>query len=131
MSEHDEQKALFEWADRMIAQGSIPELANMFAIPNGAWMKNPAIAQKQKQEGLKKGVPDIFLAVPNNEKEYHGLFIEMKFGKNSLTPDQCAWHAALLSFGFQYAVCYSWIIAAQAIVLYLGKGSKNFPELFE
>ncbi|MHC1739687.1 MAG: VRR-NUC domain-containing protein [Anaerolineaceae bacterium] len=129
MSEHDEQKALFEWAERMIAQGRIPELVNMFAIPNGAWMRNKAIAMKQKEEGLKKGVPDIFLAVPNNECGYHGLFIEMKFGKNKETPEQIVWSAQLRSFGYFSITCQSWCHAARCIVLYLGRDAKLFPEL--
>lgn len=130
MSEHDEQKALFEWAETMIAQGRIPELICMFAIPNGAWMRNQAIAVKMKQEGLKKGVPDIFLAVPNNETGQHGLFIEMKFGNNKKTHEQREWLARLDSFGYGTYTCWSWIVAAMGIVLYLGKDKKLFPELF-
>ena len=33
MSEHDEQVALFEWA--ALREAEIPELALLFAIPNG------------------------------------------------------------------------------------------------
>ena len=83
MTEHDEQAALFQWAELMAAQ--IPELRLMFAIPNGGH-RHIGVARKLKAEGVKPGVPDIFLPVARNK--FHGLFIEMKFGRGRLTKEQ-------------------------------------------
>ena len=69
MSEHDEQVALFQWAGYQL--GACPELALMFAIPNGG-DRHPAVAGKLRDEGVKAGVPDIFLPVPRGK--YHGMF---------------------------------------------------------
>lgn len=50
----------------------------LFAIPNGGW-RTPTTGAILKAEGATAGVPDLLLAEAN--KEYHGLFIEMKNGK--------------------------------------------------
>lgn len=56
MSEHDEQVALFEWAQ--VYSVEIPELKSMFAIPNQGGGGKSAIARGRKmvKEGLKSGV---------------------------------------------------------------------------
>lgn len=128
MSEHDEQKALFDWAASMIAQGRIPELENMFAIPNGG-QRNKAVAVKLKQEGVKKGVLDIFLAMPIHENA--GLFIEMKFTDGRLSSEQKEWLVRFESAGFQVRTCWNWVAAAKEIILYLGKDKEDFSEFFE
>jgi len=58
---------------------------SFFAIPNGGFrtIRNRITLAK---EGVLAGVSDLFLAVPN--KEYSGLFIELKYGKNKLTGEQ-------------------------------------------
>lgn len=86
MSEHDEQVKLFQWAAHRL--GVYPELALMFAIPNagerrgsqGGWMV---------AEGLKRGVPDVCLPVARGG--YHGLFLELKHGRNKATVEQLYW----------------------------------------
>lgn len=129
MSEHDEQKALFELSERMIIQGRIPELAGMFAVPNGMWSKNKAIAMKQKAEGLKAGVPDIFLPVPKNE--YSGMFIEMKYGDGRVRKEQQTWIDQLQKSGYKVEICWTWISAVVGILCYLGYPKSEFPEFFE
>ena len=62
-----------------------PKLAPlMFAIPNGGW-RNATVAAKLKAEGVRAGVPDLMLACPAGQ--YHGLFIEMKNGKQGRVSD--------------------------------------------
>lgn len=116
MAEHDEQKALFTWARYMAQSGQIVELANLFAVPNGGH-RHKATAAKMRDEGAEAGVPDIFLAWPSGP--YHGLFIEMKFGRNKPTVEQQNWMERLELAGYKAVVCYSFEEAKQAILDYL------------
>jgi hypothetical protein len=114
MSEHDNQVALFEWA--RVSINTYPELSNMFAIPNGG-ARHIGVAIKLKKEGVKRGVPDIFLAVPNHK--HHGLFIELKHGSNKLTDEQKAWREKLELENYKHVTCKSWIEASEEIKKYL------------
>jgi len=102
MSEHEEQKALFDWANWEAKK--YPELNRLFAIPNGG-SRHLLVAKKLKAEGVKAGVPDIFFPLP--KKPYHGLWIEMKYGKNKLTKEQEKWLNFLNERGYKAIVCYS------------------------
>src|SRR5690554_620263 len=73
VSEDQEQAWLFQWARRN--EKEIPELARLFAIPNGGH-RSKRTAALLKLTGVKRGVPDIFLPLPRNG--YHGLWIELK-----------------------------------------------------
>ena len=115
MSEHSEQAALMEWAE--LQEGIYPELEMLYAIPNGG-QRHIRVAQKLKSEGVKAGVWDLSLDVPCNG--YHGLKIEMKFGKNDLTDDQKVWQKRYKEYGYKTLVCWSWLEAARGILEYLG-----------
>lgn len=118
--EHIEQVKLFRWA--FDNEDLHPELKCMFAIPNGG-VRGGNPRQRMinginlKREGVRNGVPDIFLAVPRGN--FHGLFIEMKHGVNKQTEDQKIWQARLLSQGYTYKLCYSFEIAKLAILEYI------------
>lgn len=114
--EHDEQAALFAWADT--AQGEHPELAMLFAIPNGG-ARHPAVAAQLKAEGVKAGVPDVFLACARGR--WHGLFVELKRAdrSNHATSAQRAWMEMLRRYGFSAVVVYGAQEAQQAIMAYL------------
>lgn len=72
-----------------------------------------------KAEGLKSGVPDIFLPVPRGE--WHGLFIEMKRTKGGTVSDcQKLWLHDLRKQGYLTEVCRGWEEAARRIKSYLG-----------
>lgn len=71
-TESEEQQTLFRWAAMQC--GKYPELALMFHVPNEG-KRSKVVGGRMKAEGLKSGVPDIFLPVPRGE--YHGLFIEI------------------------------------------------------
>ena len=114
MSEHTEQVALFEWAAWLELQR--PELGLLFAIPNGGH-RHKAVAARMKAEGVKAGVPDIFLPVPRGD--YAGLFVELKVGKNKPTPAQVEWHALLIEQGYKVVVCWGWQAASVEIEKYL------------
>ena len=113
MSEHTEQVALFSWAK--MSEGRHPQLKNMFSIPNGGKRKN---GWWEKSEGLKSGVPDIFLSVAKNGK--HGLYIELKYGKNKPSKNQLEWLSALSDEGYEAKVCYGFDEAKKAICDYMG-----------
>lgn len=121
MSEHDEQCALFEWAARM--EGRAPELALLFAIPNGGH-RHPAVAARMRAEGVRAGVLDTCLPVAR--RDYHGAWIELKFGKNKLTAEQEAWARRLGSEGYYVTVCWSWVEAARTLLWYLGYSTGDF-----
>ena len=120
-SEHEEQVALFDWATA--AEGEHPELAMLFAIPNGG-ARHPAVAAQLKAEGVRAGVPDVFLAVARgsvNGKTHHGLFIELKVKPNKATEAQCAWIDSLRAFGFSAVICYGAQDAINVIKAYLAQ----------
>ena len=112
MSEHEEQAKLFGWTRNH------PKLPWMFAIPNGG-LRNKATAVRMKSEGVKAGVWDIFLPVPSGQ--YHGLFIEMKWGKNTLTPAQKEFGDYATQQGYCCKVAYSAEEAIEIIDEYLGR----------
>ena len=130
-SEHQEQVLLFQWAS--LNEAIYPELKNLFAVPNGGKrpqkrgsngkMYSPT-AVRLKAEGLKAGVPDVFLDVPKGN--YHGLRIEMKYGKNTTTPEQKNWIERLSKYGYYVAICHSFEEAQSIILAYLK--SKNREE---
>ena len=93
-SEHDLQTAVFQWAH----DSGLPELAMMFAIPNGQYRTG-----MRMEPGLMPGVPDICLAVARGG--YHGLYIELKVGRNKPTEAQRDWLAKLEAHGYKTAVC--------------------------
>jgi hypothetical protein len=75
-----------------------------FAIPNGG-LRNIKVAAKLKQEGVKAGVADLFVALSNGK--YHGLFIEVKVGKNRQQPNQKIFEQKVVENGYQYKVVRS------------------------
>lgn len=117
-SEHDEQAALFAWAEAN--EAAHPELAMLFAIPNGG-ARHPATAGRLKAEGVKAGVPDMFLAVRRGR--FGGLFVELKRKPNKPTVQQQAWIERLRYYGYAAVVCYGAAEAQQAIMAYLQQES--------
>lgn len=124
-SEHEEQAALFRQLGYKAQQ--YPELALALAIPNGG-LRSAATAGKLKAEGVKPGVPDVFLPVGRwypEQEHYNGLWLEMKVGKNRPTELQKWWHERLTEQGYAVYVCYSWIEAWNRVVEYLGLPSSE------
>ena len=84
--ESGHQEALFNWA--AYRTGLMPELEYMYHVPNGG-KRDAATAVALKRQGVKAGVPDIML--PAARAGYHGLYIELKAGKNTTTKKQKEW----------------------------------------
>lgn len=114
MTESQEQKALFQWSG--YAEQQYPELKLLYHIPNGG-KREVRTAANLKKEGVKAGVPDICLPVARGQ--YHGLYIELKAGKNKTTAKQKEWLNALNQEGYATKVCYGWLEAKEAIEKYL------------
>lgn len=112
--EEEEQIKLFQLANYQ--RGQYPEIEMLFAIPNGGY-RTKAEASLFKAQGVKAGVPDVFLAYPSGN--YAGLFIEMKHGKNKSTPIQEDWQRRLQFAGYQVKVCYGAEEAMHEIIQYL------------
>lgn len=110
-----EQIAVMDWAQH--CKNRFPELGLLFHIPNGG-SRNKAEAANLKRQGVKAGVPDLFLPVPRGA--YHGLFIEMKYGKNKQTASQREWQISLSKQGYLAVVCYGFYDARDAVEKYLG-----------
>jgi len=115
-TEHEEQKALFEWASLRLS--IYPELEMLFAIPNAGAGAQSGQAGKMKAEGVKAGVPDTFLAVAR--KGYHGCFIEMKrIAGSTVEPEQTEWLFNLNAQGYYTAICKGCEQAQKVLVAYL------------
>lgn len=112
--EEIEQTYLFQWAYFM--ENRYPELRLMFHVPNGG-KRNLSEAKRLKAAGVKSGVPDLFLPVARGK--WFGLFIEMKYGKNTTTKNQKEWIADLTEQGYRVEVCYGWEQASKIIEEYL------------
>ncbi len=114
-TEGEEQALLFSWAAMSLRK--YPELGLLFHIPNGG-KRGKAEAARFKAEGVKAGVPDLFLPVARGK--YHGLFIELKRYKGGRVSDwQKHWLMELGWQGYRAEVARGWKEAAEIIKNYL------------
>ena len=113
-SEATEQETVIQWCGWQ--QASHPELKLIYHIPNGGSRNTPEAANLKRQ-GVKAGVPDLCLPVARNG--FHGLYIEMKYGRNKTTESQDEWLEALKEQGYFTAVCYGAEEAERIIARYL------------
>ena len=119
--EHQEQVSLMKWVEYQAP--SCPALYLLFAIPNGG-DRNVIVAKKLKAEGVRRGVPDLFLAFP--VKPYSGLFIEMKKKKGGQTSkEQKKWIKGLREQGYWAEVCAGAAVAQAVIMDYLEGGIQS------
>lgn len=156
-SEHAHQRALFAWAnmaanygfaaawdDRSytvqghalaIRNAPVEALAHLYAIPNGGF-RDKVTAGKLKAEGVKRGVPDIFL--PALRGTWAGMYVELKRPqtlkagvRKKAIVDQAAgqtsneqdiWIAYLRRTGYAVAVAFEWREAAKQLHSYLEWG---------
>jgi hypothetical protein len=111
--EHVEQGNLIEWV--VLYRKQIPELQNIFAIPN----QGAARLKNLQTEGVLKGVSDIFVAVPKPPK--HGFFVELKrVKKGKVSAEQYDFMDRMSQYGYEVAVAYGAEDAWQKILKYLG-----------
>lgn len=115
-----EQEALFKWAAWM--EQKLPELRLLFHVPNGG-RRDSREAARLKAQGVKPGVPDLFLPVARGG--YHGLWIELKAGRGKPSSNQCQWIGDLNEQGYRAVVCWGWEAASLEIVDYMIKEDDN------
>lgn len=115
-SEHAEQCALISWWSYACKQFGISENL-LFAIPNGG-ARSAATGATLKAEGVRPGIPDLFLAVPS--KDYRGLFVEMKKKRGGRVSDaQKQMSTELERSGYCVKVCCGFDEARPIICEYL------------
>ncbi len=97
-SEHSLQKEFFRYISTKLAEFPLLFLAH--AIPNGGKRSKPEAA-RLVAEGVKGGVPDVFIPIP---QEFAGLYIEFKKAGGSPSLDQRYFLMTLKSLGYKCAV---------------------------
>ena len=97
-----EQAKVIAWA--RANERNYPYLQLLHCSLNGVKMTK-AQAGRAIAQGMLSGVPDLFLPVPRGK--YHGLYIEMKHGSNTLTENQKKFLQNAANVGFVVSVCYS------------------------
>ena len=112
--EDEHQTALTNWARMMRTQ--YPALTLYHHIPNGG-LRDKRTAARLIWQGVHSGVPDVF--IPAARGGYHGIYIELKTGANSPTPNQNEFMNGAMAEGYYCAVCYGWPCAAAVIEYYL------------
>lgn len=153
-SEHAHQQAIFQWANVAMWLGFdaawdediykrqlplkglpskvVPALTLLHAVHNQG--HGDAIrGARARAEGVKAGIPDIFLPVPRrtSRAEFHGLYIELKrpmyrnHADGGLSEDQAGLIELLRAHCYAVVVAYGWVEACQAIEGYLVNGSVN------
>ena len=126
--EDTEQAKVIIWAEKHMHK--YPELRWLYHIPNGG-SRDSGEAIKLKQMGVKRGVSDLCLPFPRGG--YHGLYIEMKYGKNRLTEDQAQFLYDMRNTGNCAAVCHDAQAAEALIEIYVSMRGEDliFPESFK
>jgi len=122
-TEAHEQRTLIQWAT--LAAVEEPRLRLLMMIPNGA--ARPGTRGALVAQGLRSGVPDLFLPVPSGR--YHGLWLELKRRSGGrVTPEQREWITRLRGQGYRAEVCRGWEEARHCIVDYLA-GPSGWQEV--
>lgn len=120
--EHQEQVALCGWWKLYSRGRGVPE-SLLFAIPNGG-RRDAVTGARLKAEGVRAGIPDLFLAVPRGA--WAGLFIEMKRRRGGrASPEQQAMHTCLAASGYRVSVCRGWDEARAALEAYMGDSDEQ------
>lgn len=114
MSEAQDQAAVIQWA--RYQRRKWPVLDLLHGDMQGVKL-NIGQAVKAKAQGSIRGWPDLFLPVARCE--FHGLFIELKVGKNKMSPDQLFIQHRLTDEGYLCVMCVGADAAIKQICSYL------------
>jgi len=116
--EGQEQAAYFEWLGK-----ALPLVSDHAFHPANGGHRLKAVAGKLKAQGVRAGVPDIYIELPRGA--YHGLRIELKATPPhdaAVAPSQKAWRARLKGAGYCALICKGWEAAKSATEAYVSLG---------
>ncbi|MFM1393399.1 VRR-NUC domain-containing protein [Yersinia enterocolitica] len=116
-AETEEQAALIAWADKTVIDG-ICIGDYLIHIPNEG-KRGPKAVRDANRLGLRKGVPDLFLALPRGG--YAGLWIEMKSKAGFASIEQYRWSVKLNNVGYITIICFSFEQAKATVLKYFNK----------
>lgn len=126
------QAEVIKWFELMHRSLGVPDSRLLFAIPNGG-ARHIRTGVRLKAEGVRAGIPDLFLSVPRRIAEgqtelsasvtglthmRYGLYIELKTWEGKTSDPQRQVMAALRSQGYEVALARGVAQAQQAITAY-------------
>ncbi len=114
-SEHTIQCEVILWWHYNHAKYRLPEFA-LYAVPSGGH-RSPVTGAMLKAEGVRPGIPDLFLAVPRGS--LHGMAIEMKRPGGAASDAQLEVLNYLESVGYATHICDSLDKAIEVVTTYL------------
>ena len=120
LNEHQIQASFVSWCQMQVMTGKYPELALVFAIPNGMPVSKRTRG-RFVAEGLMQGVSDLFLPVARGK--FHGMFIELKKQDGRVSPEQKAFIAAVQAQGYYAKVVYGLDEIISTVLEYLNRNS--------
>ncbi len=109
-----EQEKVIAWAKEN--ENNYLFLRLLHSSLNGVKLSK-AQAGKALKQGMKKGVPDLFL--PVKQGGFSGLYIEMKSAKGRVSVEQSRYLKCAAENGYSVVVCYSAVDAINTIKSYL------------
>lgn len=110
------QQAIITWWSCAHRGLGISDVRMLFAIPNGG-ARSKITGAILKAEGVRAGVPDLFVCVPRGG--FHGLYLELKSPIGRLRPDQVTFMASATSQGYLCEVSRDFSHATKFIENYL------------
>ena len=114
-SEADEQAAVIRWWGIRCHHYGLPEFA-LYHVPNegsGSVIRG----RRLKEQGVRPGIPDLFLSAPRNG--HSGLYVEMKSKRGRPSPIQRDVLGWLEGQGYEVAMCHGADEAIARITEYL------------
>jgi hypothetical protein len=113
------QRQVMHWWRMQYKVLGAPDYRLLMAYPlQGA--RTPRNGARMKAEGMRKGTPDMFLAIPQGQ--YLGMWIELKKEGGRLSEDQKEMLNLLAVQGYATPVCYGFEATLWAIRKYMGAG---------
>ena len=123
-TEATEQRRIIAYCQSMSAYNE--DYKMIYHIPNEGKRKERT-GSNLKREGMKKGVPDLCIAVP--KFNLHGLYIELKLdSKKKISEEQIEWIEDLRKRGYAATVCYGADEAMTLITAYINEDFDIFDE---
>lgn len=112
-TEHHEHIALIDWVNLQ------PSIRDIFIhIPNERRC-TPREGWILKRKGVKAGVSDFLLPMPNKAETHHGLWLELKSVKGSLTEMQYRWLILMRDQNYKAEVAHGFEEAKNIILEYI------------